>query len=255
MTVEPAVHLVPDPEEADSLVSSNDSDDMQNEQTWPTEEEMQDDSPRDITGEILPEGVPGTTPRAIRRVPKGTSAYQAAWIIDEDAGDNEYSGDETEGVPDGNAEEQVEVPAHAEDEMEIEIHDSKDVAFQDLDEEEENMQLVRDYFFKVPYSFINVKGWRAGVDGSEKNGTTESSLTKLTHRENCQPESGFSVTVGCDHSAPARGIPTRTCREIMHEYSSLRISKERSERFVDEPRSKPIRYQSAYFMLIQIGAS
>ena len=138
--VEPGTISVPDLEDADSLVSSNDPDDMQNEQTWPTEEEMQDDSPRDLAGEIIPEGAPGTTPRAIRRVPKGTSAYQAAWIIDEDEEDEECTGDENEGEQDGNAEDQVEVPAHDEDEMEVEGHDSKDVAFQDLDEEEENMQ-------------------------------------------------------------------------------------------------------------------
>ena len=138
--VEPGTISVPDLEDADSLVSSNDPDDMQNEQTWPTEEEMQDDSPRDLTGEIIPEGAPGTTPRAIRRVPKGTSAYQAAWIIDEDEEDEECTGDENERVQDGNAEDQVEVPAQVEDEMEVEGHDSKDVAFQDLDEEEENMQ-------------------------------------------------------------------------------------------------------------------
>ena len=138
--VEPGTISVPDLENADSLVSSNDPDDMQNEQTWPTEEEMQDDSPRDLAGELIPEGAPGTTPRAIRRVPKGTSAYQAAWIIDEDEEDEECTGDENESVQDGNAEEQVEVPAQVEDEMEVEGHDSKDVAFQDLDEEEENMQ-------------------------------------------------------------------------------------------------------------------
>ena len=138
--VEPGTISVPDLEDADSLVSSNDPDDMQNEQTWPTEEEMQDDSPRDLTGEIIPEGAPGTTPRAIRRVPKGTSAYQAAWIVDEDEEDEECTGDENEGEQDGNAEDQVEVPAQIEDEMEVEGHDSKDVAFQDLDEEEENMQ-------------------------------------------------------------------------------------------------------------------
>ena len=138
--VEPGTISVPDLEDADSLVSSNDPDDMQNEQTWPTEEEMQDDSPRDLARELIPEGAPGTTPRAIRRVPKGTSAYQAAWIIDEDEEDEECTGDENESVQDGNAEDQVEVPAQIEDEMEVEGHDSKDVAFQDLDEEEENMQ-------------------------------------------------------------------------------------------------------------------
>jgi pre-rRNA-processing protein TSR1 len=143
MAVEPTVLLVPDPEDADSLVSSNDPDDMQNEQTWPTEEEMQDDSPRDITGDIIPEGAPGTTPRAIRRVPKGTSAYQAAWILDEDEEDEECTGDENEGVQDGNAEEQVEVQDRLEDEMEVEAHKSKEVTFQDLDDDEENMQSVQ----------------------------------------------------------------------------------------------------------------
>src|SRR5882762_58886 len=135
MAVEPSVLLVPDPEDADSLVSSNDPDDMQNEQTWPTEEEMQENSPRNLTEEILPDGAPGTTPRAIRRVPKGTSAYQAAWIIDEDGGDDECSGDGDEGVQKGNAEEQVEVLVPVENEMEVEeqAHDSKDVTFQDLE--------------------------------------------------------------------------------------------------------------------------
>ena len=102
---------------------------------------------------------------------------------------------------------------------------------------------------KVTYSShqYKTKGWRAGAGGSERNGTTENFLTRLTHRENCQPESGFNVTAGCNHSARARGIPTRTCREIMHEYSSLRISRGRSERFVDEPKPKPTRYRSVDF--------
>ena len=139
MAVEPSVYSVPNPEDADSLISSNDPDDMQNEQTWPTEEEMQDDSSRNITGDLLPEGVPGTTPRAIRRVPRGTSAYQAAWIIDEDDDDEECTGVNDEGIQDGNAEE---VPVRVEDGMEVEAHDSKGVAFQDLEEEEENRQSV-----------------------------------------------------------------------------------------------------------------
>ncbi|KAH9978993.1 ribosome biogenesis protein tsr1 [Lactifluus volemus] len=75
MAVEPTILSEPDPEDVDSLVP----------QTWPTEEEMQgDDSPRKPTEDSqLPEASPGTTPRAVRRVPKGTSEYQAAWIVDE----------------------------------------------------------------------------------------------------------------------------------------------------------------------------
>ena len=172
MAVEPSVLLVPDPEDADSLVSSNDPDDMQNEQTWPTEEEMQDESPRDITGDILPEGVPGTTPRAIRRVPKGTSAYQAAWIIDEDGDDDECTGDEDGGVPEGNVEEHVGVPVHVEDEMEVEAHDSRNVTFQDLEEEEENRQSVSLLFQKVSFnfSFIIVKARELAWTAARRTG-------------------------------------------------------------------------------------
>jgi pre-rRNA-processing protein TSR1 len=144
MAVESTVLSEPDPEEADSLVSSNDPDDMQNEQTWPTEEEMQDDSSRQpVEGMQLPDASPGTTPRIVRRVPKGTSEYQAAWIIDEDEDDDEGAKDDDDGAPNGNAEELVDVVLdHPEDEMEVEAQSGKDVAFQDLEEEEENRQSV-----------------------------------------------------------------------------------------------------------------
>ena len=143
MAVEPTVLSEPDPEEADSLVSSNDPDDMQNEQTWPTEEEMQDhSSQRPVDGTQLPDAAPGTTPRVVRRVPKGTSEYQAAWIIDEDDEEDEGFGDGDEGAQTGNAEELVEVPDHPPDEMEVEAQSGKDVEFQDLEEEEENRQSV-----------------------------------------------------------------------------------------------------------------
>ena len=141
MAVEPTVLSEPDPEEADSLVSSNDPDDMQNEQTWPTEEEMQNDSQKLADDTRLPDANPGTTPHTIRRVPKGTSEYQAAWIIDGDDEGEEVRRDGDEGTQNGNAEEMVEVPDHPEVEMEVE-DSGKDVAFQDLEEEEENKQSV-----------------------------------------------------------------------------------------------------------------
>ena len=47
---------------------------MEGEQTWPTEEE-------------LAEAEKLTAPKArTKRVPKGTSDYQAAWIVDSDNG-------------------------------------------------------------------------------------------------------------------------------------------------------------------------
>ena len=143
MAVEPAVLAEPDTEDADSLVSSNDPDDMQNEQTWPTEEEMQNDSSRKLAEDTqLPDAHPGTTPHTVRRVPKGTSEYQAAWIIDGDDEEDEGRRDSDESAQNGNAEEPVDVPDH-EVEMEAEANATvEDVTFQDLEEEEENRQSV-----------------------------------------------------------------------------------------------------------------
>ncbi|PKY39724.1 DUF663-domain-containing protein [Rhizophagus irregularis] len=75
---------VADPELQDTLISENEPNFMENEQTWPTEEEM-----AGIEDNILE-----TTPKkTVKRVPKGTSSYQAAWIVDSgsDNDDEDYT--------------------------------------------------------------------------------------------------------------------------------------------------------------------
>ncbi|RGB27862.1 hypothetical protein C1646_717555 [Rhizophagus diaphanus] len=75
---------VADPELQDTLISENEPNFMENEQTWPTEEEM-----AGIEDNILE-----TTPKkTVKRVPKGTSTYQAAWIVDSgsDNDDEDYT--------------------------------------------------------------------------------------------------------------------------------------------------------------------
>lgn len=57
---------------------------LANEQTWPTEEEMM--GAQDAETEDLQ--------KRVKRVPKGTSAYQAAWIFDDDDDDEEEGGDD-----------------------------------------------------------------------------------------------------------------------------------------------------------------
>ncbi|TFY82450.1 hypothetical protein EWM64_g1558 [Hericium alpestre] len=139
MEVEPVLLSEPDAEDADSLISSNDPDDMTNEQTWPTEEEMKDRD-ADAQGEGLPDAENGTTPKVVKRIPKGMSEYQAAWIIDEDEEDedgSERSKGEDEEMQDMEEEEMVDMPEK--DEHETESH--KSVAFLDLDAEEEERQL------------------------------------------------------------------------------------------------------------------
>lgn len=85
MQEDAAVLDEPKSEDQDDLVSENEPDFMENEQTWPTEEELAeaDERVRQMNGN----GNDGS--KVTKRVPKGTSVYQAAWIVDEE--DAEYS--------------------------------------------------------------------------------------------------------------------------------------------------------------------
>ncbi|KZT57541.1 ribosome biogenesis protein tsr1 [Calocera cornea HHB12733] len=76
--------------DADSLVSRNELDDMMNEQTWPTEEEMRPGEEMQAEAEEDEEVVMA---KKLKRLPKGTSSYQAAWIMDEE---DEEEGDESD---------------------------------------------------------------------------------------------------------------------------------------------------------------
>ncbi|KAI5454393.1 ribosome biogenesis protein tsr1 [Naganishia albida] len=77
-------------EEADTLVAFNEADDMLmgNEQTGFTAEEL-------ARGDAYMDNDDGSADRKrVKRVPKGTSAYQAAWIIDEEEDDEFDDGDD-----------------------------------------------------------------------------------------------------------------------------------------------------------------
>ncbi|SPO24200.1 related to TSR1 - protein involved in 20S rRNA accumulation [Ustilago trichophora] len=85
-----------DDEFADDLVSENEPDDMANEQTWPTEEEMQAAerfAKQRADGEMPPPpALPGTTPKTIIKGSgnaKDNAKYRAAWIIESDEEDND----------------------------------------------------------------------------------------------------------------------------------------------------------------------
>ncbi len=58
------------------VVRENEPDGMDGEQTWPTEQELMD-------AEMFAQQ------QRRKRVPKGTSAYQAAWILDDEGDDDE----------------------------------------------------------------------------------------------------------------------------------------------------------------------
>lgn len=140
MEIEPQVLSERVPSTADSMISTNVPDDMANEQTWPTEEEMAGAAPRGEGMEDVevPDAKNGTTPKRIKRIPKGMSEYQAAWIADEtddEDDDKEEGGDHQD---DAAVEEEEMVPI--DEAMEMESEKKSVIAFRDLDVEEEERQ-------------------------------------------------------------------------------------------------------------------
>ncbi|KAL9557881.1 hypothetical protein MBANPS3_001190 [Mucor bainieri] len=132
----------PKPEEQDDLIAENEPDFMENEQTWPTEEELAEADARVRRMRNL-DGEEHTK----KRVPKGTSSYQAAWIFDDD--DAEYS-DVDEDDDDAMMEEEEEdddvvqpaasaFPDEEEEYEEIDM-ESKDTYKDEFDAEEEARQ-------------------------------------------------------------------------------------------------------------------
>ncbi|KAI0222561.1 ribosome biogenesis protein tsr1 [Massospora cicadina] len=80
---------VPSAELQDSLACENVPDSMEGEQTWPTEEELQE------ADRLL--GINAEQPKRRKMVVKGTSSYQAAWIAESD----EEEGGSEDGIEDG----------------------------------------------------------------------------------------------------------------------------------------------------------
>lgn len=153
MDLEPALLHEPTPDDAESLTSRLDPDTMQNEQTWPTEEEMQHDGTSKSSN--MPDANPGTTPKRVKKVPRGTSAYQAAWIVDDDDDEDEEGGKGDDSASEGgdvrmdeddetktekrDEEEEEEDLVELTEDMETDTRKSK-VEFEDLDMDEDDKQ-------------------------------------------------------------------------------------------------------------------
>ncbi|MEE6469158.1 hypothetical protein FKM82_008521 [Ascaphus truei] len=127
----------------ESLQSEVVPDPMEGEQTWPTEEELKE------AEDALRERV-----RVVKKVPKGTSSYQAAWILDDD-GDDDDEESEDEGSEDDMEDDQedaMDEPASEEEEgsdneesESLTIPDSTrdDKYDENLDEEEDEQMLEK----------------------------------------------------------------------------------------------------------------
>ncbi|KAJ3327278.1 hypothetical protein HDU93_002062, partial [Gonapodya sp. JEL0774] len=95
-----SILALPNPDQRDDLVSSNPVDPLAQEQTWPTDEELagDDEMTRSVAGSRM-DGTEGGNGKK-RKLPKGTSAYQAAWIpedLQEDDDDDVEDEDGEEG--------------------------------------------------------------------------------------------------------------------------------------------------------------
>lgn len=77
MDIEPITLHIPDQNLVESLESQNEPDPMDGEQTWPTDEEIQESEKK----------IKQLMKKRTRKVPRGTSSYQAAWIVDSDQED------------------------------------------------------------------------------------------------------------------------------------------------------------------------
>ena len=125
-------------EDADDLTATNTPDLMANEQTWPTEDDMSS------APALVDSG------KRTKRVPKGTSAYQAAWIFDDEDEDDDDDEDEDDEDTDEDGELDDEEDAESagligedEETEEIELDSRKGDAYRDLDPEQEEQELVQ----------------------------------------------------------------------------------------------------------------
>ncbi|KAJ3379811.1 hypothetical protein HDU92_006442 [Lobulomyces angularis] len=117
LILEEKILAVPDKEKQESLLRENEPDEMDGEQTWPTEEELLEAEER---VKLLSQG----KKRKVL-VPKGTSSYQASWIYNSD---DESVGEDEEGdVEMGDKEISNEVFNNSDDEKEFVDIDADEV--------------------------------------------------------------------------------------------------------------------------------
>ncbi|RUS21181.1 hypothetical protein BC937DRAFT_93407 [Endogone sp. FLAS-F59071] len=129
--------------EQDDLLAENEPDLMANEQTWPTEEELAEadggyerihNLRRGSDSSLADTAVPTATikpgVKVTKRVPKGTSSYQAAWIVDDEDEDEYTDEDEDENM--GSGEDGQDTKDHEDGNR---IEGDEDEEFEEVEEE------------------------------------------------------------------------------------------------------------------------
>ncbi len=118
------------------MVDQNPLDPLDAEQTWPTDEEIdQANSMIDKNILFFVELVQEQNETKKKRVPKGTSSYQAAWILEDDAEGEEVDSDEDkEMIPDFENDQDNSDEESDEEYEDVEL-DNRSVKFDALDDE------------------------------------------------------------------------------------------------------------------------
>ncbi|XP_072547226.1 pre-rRNA-processing protein TSR1 homolog [Salminus brasiliensis] len=139
---EERVLMKADPSQRESLQAEAEVDPMDGEQTWPTESELQ-------------EAEEARKNKKVMKVPKGTSDYQATWIVDDD--DEEYGDDEEDDV-DSCDDDDDDADETMEDDVENESQDGdfgkddgEDDNVDEEDEEQEEMSSTGRVRFDLKY--------------------------------------------------------------------------------------------------------
>ena len=156
--------LESDPATQETLVAENDPDPLNGEQTWPYQEEMENEVVENM------DEVQGETEKTAKLVvPKGTSEYQAAWIKDEnDEDDEDDDDDDSDGDEDMMSGDDSDSGSNSEDGEELEEMESvqgesedvnqydKKVSFADEEEELKQMKGITNILSTFFHSFIDL---------------------------------------------------------------------------------------------------
>ncbi|XP_029467360.1 pre-rRNA-processing protein TSR1 homolog [Rhinatrema bivittatum] len=133
------VLMMADPRAQESLQSEVTLDPMEGEQTWPNEEELKE------AEESLADKW-----KVVKKVPKGTSSYQAAWIEDDESGEEEDSENEEDGVEEKDTMDEAasgdEQESDEEEDLEtMSVAESARDGHYDENIEEEDLQMLEKY--------------------------------------------------------------------------------------------------------------
>ncbi|KAI9298993.1 DUF663-domain-containing protein [Neoconidiobolus thromboides FSU 785] len=147
------MQLLPNPELQDSLINCNEPDLMEGEQTWPTEQELKEADER-----IEQLGLDTETKPRTKRVIKGTSSYQAAWIVESEGEEEDLEMDEEENEEENEDSEEEYEDIIEEDEQ---VEDNNNA---DLLTKEEDMEHYNEYLKQRENEFEGNKEFPDEVD-------------------------------------------------------------------------------------------